>query len=376
MKRRRNNEGSIYQRKSDGRWCVAYQGKVIYAVDADDAVEKLKNIRLELKKQDEKKAAISLSAHANKWLNGDLQTRIRRNTWESYQRKFKLTILPELGDLPLNELTIEAISDFYEKLRAKKKTAAFIKHTHAVLSSCLTEAVPKIIQSNPCLSIKVKKGKPKEVLLFTPEQTEKLRQVLEQSTSPAKDLIYVLWEMGGRISEVIGLKRKYVGTDYVEIKEATLWLKGGSRPGPTKTEASQRKVFLSPDAMSIINRQPDRGEYVFTTKNGTPYIYVNVYTLWHKWLKEAFGEEFTTNLHSLRHLQATQLIQAGWTIEDVKQRGGWSDMSTLIKIYAAHSTEQRQRDMAQSIKSQLLHEITTPKNNEHEEPIKQGNSSD
>ena len=54
--------------------------------------------------------------------------------------------------------------------------------------------------------------------------------------------------------------------------------------------------------------------------------------------------------HSLRHLQAVRLFDSGWTIADVQARGGWESPKVLVSIYSAHSTEKKQRDMAEAAK--------------------------
>ena len=378
--RRLNSEGSIYRRKSDNRLCVAVKidGKrrVLYPKSPEEAIEILKNSKQAVENAEEKRNAITLQTFATEWINGDLQGRIDRKTLESYVRKIKQVIIPAIGEIPLDRLTPVRINEFYDALKEKKKTAAFIWHTNAVLSSCLSNAVPKIIPSNPCQQVKVRRAKSKEVKLFTAEQVEIFKAVVQRSKSPIKDMITILWELGGRVSEVIGLKWKYVGVDHVLIHEGVTWAPGGGNySAPPKTEAGKRKVFLSKEAMALINVQPRRSEYVFSTKNGTAYIYVNVYTMWHKWMKEAFGDEFRTGMHSLRHMQAPHLIQSGWTIEDVAQRGGWSDVSVLIKIYAAHSSERRQKEMSAQVLSPLLHKSATFENDESEIAVKSSEPS-
>jgi len=218
--------------------------------------------------------------------------------------------------------------------------------------------------------------------LFTNEQADRFIEVVSQSTSAFKGLLNVYWETGGRISELFGLKWQSVLDTGIRIENVTIRVKGGSADAQPKNRSSNRVVKLTGSRMAVINSQPKRmmeieveekgktktvtkqSEYVFCTASGKPYSYSNFRRQWNSWLCQAFGSVEQTEderkagkpkkplvsvtPHALRHMQATRLIQAGWKIADVQERGGWASPKVLMEIYAAHTNEQRQLEMAEA----------------------------
>jgi integrase len=201
-------------------------------------------------------------------------------------------------------------------------------------------------------------------------------------------LALVYWETGCRISEILGLKWTCVGADFISIENARVQVAGGMADNNPKNAGSRRKINVTPECIALINKQPKNTTYVFTTANGKPIRQRNWRRQWDQWLITAFGAEPTeattekqeseeatadgsdnqkgekkakekevyrrplvkVTPHSLRHLQAVRLFDSGWTIADVQARGGWESPKVLVSIYSAHSTEKKQRDMAEAAK--------------------------
>ncbi len=113
MKRRGNNEGSIYQR-GDGRWVarVSHEGKRIaaYGRTKEQARQKLHDL---IRKQDQGlqlvKTAMPLSEHLSQWL-ANVKNRVRPSTYEGYEGLIRVHIIPQLGHIKLGKLGPEHIS--------------------------------------------------------------------------------------------------------------------------------------------------------------------------------------------------------------------------------------------------------------------------
>jgi integrase len=248
-------------------------------------------------------------------------------------------------------------------------------------------------------------GRTAKKLLFTAEQESIFLQTVLNSSSQYWDFCLTVWELGGRTSEVLGLKWSAVFNDHIRIENVLIHTKDGDQDAPPKTPGSHRTVFLSKECMDLIRSQPRRyvelppdektgavkkklSEYVFTDAKGKPHSHRNWRRQWDQWLITAFGAEPTeaktaeteadeaaaaeaddqktekktkekevyrrplvkVTPHSLRHLQAVRLFDSGWTIADVQARGGWESPKVLVSIYSAHSTEKKQRDMAEAAK--------------------------
>src|SRR4051794_30671092 len=114
--RRGHNEGTIYQRKSDGRWVAMIdlgivngkrKRKPIYGKTRKEVAEKLKTqlheqqqgiLPLESKRQ-------TVAQYLNDWLLNDVKPTVRPVTYTSYSTLCQLYILPALGWIQLTKLS-------------------------------------------------------------------------------------------------------------------------------------------------------------------------------------------------------------------------------------------------------------------------------
>lgn len=291
---------------------------------------------------------------------------VRDNTYIDYVSLIKTHINDAIGSTPISEITTKQLQEFYDNLKDKGLSGSRINKVHTLVGQALRAAIPDgMIDRDPTAGTRRISTKPKnKKILFSDEQAEKFLSVVDKSTSYYKNILLVHWEVGGRISEILGLRWEYVGKDYIDIQSVQMKTKKGVKDSPPKTEASRRRVFLTPYTINIIESRPKTGEYVFTNENGKPINERNWRRQWDQWLVTAFGGEESKKRngdvskykkpivkvtpHSLRHLSARNLLRQGWSVADVQKRGGWESAKVLQDIYAAHSEESRQRDMAKS----------------------------
>ena len=371
---RLKHEGSIYQRK-DLYWCasVFINGKrrtKTFPKDGQSlALAALEEMKAEAKLTNGN--GRQLFAHyLAEYITQTVRKQVRENSYMDYISITKTHINEALGAVPLCDITTKMLQAFYDGMARKGLSGSRINKAHTLIGQALRAALPDgLISRDPTVGTRRPSTKPrKEKLLFTDEQIEKFLFVADKSTSCYKDLLYLYWEVGGRISEVIGLKWQHVGSDHINIQSVRVRLKKGSIDSEPKTKASKRKVFLSDYAMNLIQKQPRNADHVFLNGNGNPIDERNWRRQWDQWLITAFGVDpikstYVENTkgekkikyrvpavhvtpHALRHLQARNLIRQGWAVADVQKRGGWDSTKVLQEIYAAHSEEERQKEMA------------------------------
>ena len=87
------------------------------------------------------------AAYLAEWVDG-MRTRLRSSTWESYRMNIERHIAPHLGDIPLQNLTADAINGMYSKLlqrgRADGKgglSPRSVRYVHTILRHALKDAV-------------------------------------------------------------------------------------------------------------------------------------------------------------------------------------------------------------------------------------------
>jgi integrase len=115
----------------------------------------------------------------------------------------------------------------------------------------------------------------------------------------------------------------------------------------TKTEASQRKVDMSPELAAELKRlrterkkdalaegkSHDAEEWVFQTDEGTPVYYTNfLRRVWHKAQDQAKVRRRTP--HDLRHSWASHMLAAGADLAYVSAQLGHANPSITLRIYS------------------------------------------
>ena len=187
-KRRANGEGNIRKRK-DGRW----EGRYTAGYDANgkaitknvlgktqaEVKDKLRAAIEDSKKLDPVKAgSYTLEQWLKLWYSVYVEPQVRYSTREFYHNAIDHHIIPKLGSVKLEKLTMLQIQQFYNELlksgRVQKKNHPELKEhglsprmvqcVHVVLNKALEHAVEeKLILMNPAKKCKIPKNTYKEM---------------------------------------------------------------------------------------------------------------------------------------------------------------------------------------------------------------------
>ena len=187
-KRRANGEGNIRKRK-DGRWEDRYtagydaNGKAItknvLGKTQAEVKDKLRAAIEDSKKLDPVKAgSYTLEQWLKLWYSVYVEPQVRYSTKEFYHNAIDHHIIPKLGGVKLEKLTMLQIQQFYNDLlksgRVQKKNQPELKEhglsprmvqcVHVVLNKALEHAVEeKLILANPAKKCKIPKNTRKEM---------------------------------------------------------------------------------------------------------------------------------------------------------------------------------------------------------------------
>ena len=187
-KRRANGEGNIRKRK-DGRW----EGRYTAGYDANgkaitknvlgktqaEVKDKLRTAIEDSKKLDPVKAgSYTLEQWLKLWYSVYVEPQVRYSTKEFYHNAIDHHIIPKLGNIKLEKLTMLQIQQFYNELlksgRVQKKnqpelrehglSPRMVQCVHVVLNKALEHAVEeKLILANPAKKCKIPKNTRKEM---------------------------------------------------------------------------------------------------------------------------------------------------------------------------------------------------------------------
>ncbi len=124
----------------------------------------------------------------------------------------------------------------------------------------------------------------------------------------------------------------------VSLKEKLAWV--------DSTETKSKKsisIPLNQSALSILEKENGKHPNCVFTYKGKPIK--SVKTAWNKALKRAKIENFTW--HDLRHTWASWHVQSGTPLAVLKELGGWSDISMVMRY--AHLSPQHLRKYANNV---------------------------
>lgn len=282
------------------------------------------------------------------YLENYAKNKLKPITAYTYEGQIKNHLLPELGNMKLKDFTPAKITAFF---KTRTYQPATCRKVYVILQSIFARAVEQgFIKETPCTKAVIlpKAETPKEKKPFLNEyQAKELLKMVEESTQFNR-IIKVLLYTGMRSGECLALRWQDIDFENRTIHiENTLTDVGGKHwLQPPKTKTSNRYIALSDVLAEIFLEQKQYDdeklaklgkeymypEMVFTSDSGKYVDRSSLNTQFRKFVK---GTDFDfVTLHSLRHCNATLLINSGIDLKIVSELLGHSDVSTTANVYA------------------------------------------
>ena len=377
-KRRANGEGNIRKRK-DGRW----EGRYTVGHDPETGKAIIKNVlgktqaevKEKLKKAIEKNVGIdygraktyTVGNWLEVWYENYAKIKMRPSTYLTYHGYIENHIKPQLGKIPLNDLTTLNLQQFYKKLLAEGRVERIesqkqpkglstktVRNIHQIISSALKLAVEqRLIARNPADGCALPKVEHKEMKTLTADQLSAFFQ--EAKDSGVYELYYLDLATGLRRGELLGLKWTDVDLDrgVLKIQRAISRQNGKVVEAPLKTKNAYRTLPLSADAISVLKMQKCKvgnSEWVFPSPTGGPMSPDSVLHMLQRVLKRAGLPRI--RFHDLRHTFATMALQNGVDVKTVSSMLGHYSVGFTLDTYA-HVTTSAKREAAKTMGSIL-----------------------
>ncbi len=218
-------------------------------------------------------------------------------------------------------IDLETIDIYQKFMKISSRSESVANKCLQHIKSCYSLAMDLgLLKYNPASSIK-KNASQDRIRYFTPEQTIRFKKALfslGEDHKFATALIYGLYLTGARLGELRDAKwTDLKGNQIIRSEHKT-----------KKATGKDRIIYLSPEAMDLVNRMPRENEYIFNCK------YVK--TAWNKIRKLADLQEF--HLHDLRHNFCTQAVNNGIDLIRVGKLVGHKSVETMEKY--AHIIDQ------------------------------------
>ena len=235
-------------------------------------------------------------------------------------------LLPAFGVMPLDEIESIDVNRWFDKYSMSSPGSA----NRALISfrQILNYAVAcGLIPRNPAQEVRMN-PRVRRTRFLSLEEIERLFQTLDSCVSKRPsfaaqaDVIRLLLLTGCRRGEILNLQWREVGADTLEL------LDGKSGP---------RRVFLSADAVKIVQRQPRVSEFVFPSPRNPSRAISAGLRLWRNARKQAGLAD--VRLHDLRHTFASHAVMGGVPLPVVARLLGHSRASMTLRYSHVHDRE-------------------------------------
>ena len=226
-RKRKNGEGTVRLRK-DGRWegrvVIGYdeknlpKTKNVLAKTKSECVEKLKQLQEQYAppKSDKVKPDMPFGEWMDFWYQNYSRPKLRPTTRSGYEGRIYQHIIPELGNIPLDQLTQNDLQQFYARLKksgrllhtehyGKGLSDRTVRACHMNCRSALEKAVQEgLIRVNPAVGYKLPPKKAREMQVLTREEIQ--RFLIQAKAEGYFELFLLELTIGLRRGELLALQ--------------------------------------------------------------------------------------------------------------------------------------------------------------------------
>jgi integrase len=355
-KRRRNNEGCIGKRRSDGRipgYVSLSTGgrKWVYGRSEREVRQKIRALIRDQEQGMQPPARLKLAAYLqDQWL--DAKRRKLGNGALRYEELIRLHIAPRVGNRWLDSLRPLDVQKLYADLEDGGLSTATVLKVHTVMHGALRQAVKwGLVGRNVAEAVEPPRPVETEKRALTSEQ---IKALLAAAAGDRLEALYwIAIGTGLRQGELFALRWSDVdleaGTLQVQRKVRRVG-KLGLQEGQPKSRKGRRGMTLPGIVATALGRHLDRQQaeaathgaswnpfkLVFCTEDGRQ-IDASVYRKW-SWYPLRKRAELPTDppvdFHELRHTNGSLLIALGIDVKTVQQRLGHAHAQVTLDVYA------------------------------------------
>lgn len=373
--RRGHNEGSIYQRKSDGRWVAVVDAGYIngkrrrftaYGVTRKEATGHLPDLKRQAKLAGSATASVKTVAEFfTYWMATSVKKNRAPKTVESYQGVIDNHVIPVLGTKRLATLERADIQHMLDTVAAKKKIGPrSVENVRDVTLNAFNAARKwRMIDDNPATYTTIAKVPDSDRRAITVEDAQRL---FHQVRDDRFEALYILAATYGlRRGELLGLRWTDIDAvdKVIRVRQQVIVVNNAPLVTPLKTKGSARTLPLLDDVVKALDRRQERqdGErllaanqwrnhgLVFSSTVGTPFQPANLHKRWHAHLKGAGLD--AVPFHSLRHTAASFLVALNVHPRIAMETLGHTSIKTTMEVYshAQHDDVRRAMESVENV---------------------------
>ena len=343
---RSKGEGTIYQRP-DGYWVaqVTINGRRKSKVSKKKSVVQAWRKEMTAKlQQGYQGASETLGEYLERWLPSKKNS-LKHNTYAKYELNIRKYILPELGNVRLEDLTADLVQYVWDSYIQDGVGAHTVIKVHNILHAALNRAV-KTGQIWRNVTDAVEKPVAEDVEMKFLTEAEALHFLSTARDSRLYALFYLAVVTGARQMELCGLQWSDIDWGRRTLSIRRQLARKGKTFTSLKTRQSNRTLSLGDATMEVLQEHLERqaqermlaGEkwkehnLIFTSTTGTPLQHKNLYNRYFKPLvKKASIPDI--RFHDLRHTAAAIMLTNGRPPIVVSRILGHARVSITSDIY-------------------------------------------
>lgn len=283
----------------------------------------------------------------------DLRTRRKPTTVYSEECMIRRHILPHLGELPINQITVATVRQWQNTVMQSKAIFSgrpLSPHTLRNISVCLSSLLNYAVRFHglPRNPVQIARGMGKTRAHLDFWELSEYEKFLSVIVDPDERLPFeILFLSGMRLGEMLALTPADVDfkTDRIHITKTYNWkLKYVS---PPKTETSVRTISMPHAVMSSLEK------YLASLYEPPARIFEHhtQKTLTTRLKKyAALAGVHRIRLHDLRHSHASFLIHSGVPITAISRRLGHKSPKVTLEVYS-HMYSSSDADIAKILET-------------------------
>ena len=358
-------EGRIRYRDAGNKFII----KSCYAPTKEECEEKLEALKTEIGLID--KNLCSSDMPFGEWCdiwNESERGKATQSTYELRRGFIENYIKPNLGAIPLEDITTETLGRLYSYLRRSGRSVhvsekgeglsmATVYSLSVQVRAIFKKAVSmKLIEKNPAKAVKIQKRKYEDVLIFSPEE---IREMLTLARKyDFYEVILLSLATGIARGELVALRFRDINfkTGELKIKRMFASVKGEPKIEPLSKESLYRSIFLPPEMLEVLRayKKKVKSNWLFPTAHGNnddrprnP----NDFTLKFKAIMREMGLE-QAKFSSLRDTFAVNALNYGIDIKTVAYTLGTKSVRGITKRYLP-LVEKKKRQAAERLEEKM-----------------------
>ena len=339
---------STFDSKDDAiAWLAARRAEIQLNVWAPDIVER----------SVAKKAVPTFRSYAQRWLS-TRKTQgqpLRPTTRDHYEYVLESTLYPTFGKMPIDEITVEDVNDWYETVAPGRESQR--AHAYSLLRTILGTAAstrPKpLIAFNPAHIRGAGNVKPAHKVV--PASLEELEVIVKNLPDRYRLMALLAAWCAMRFGELAELRRGDIDlkNKRVKIRRGVVRVRGEMIVGPPKTDAGIRDVAIPPHLIPAVEHhleahvgpEPDALLFPASAELERHMQPSTLYKVYYP-AREAAGRK-DLRWHDLRHTGAVLAAQTGATLAELMGRLGHTTPGAAMRYQ--HAAADRDAEIARRL---------------------------